>query len=147
MIKSTTNTPTITRQLVPEDQRLPFTAELFGIHFPLRLEPTIYGITARIAPDYHGGYWDFYVLDNRGFYMAPAGDQVYQVACFNHWQGELSADASLMVAVQDQPMMTWSQFRAFANTSAQHALGMWPSRDSLVVAFVFQQPDSEAIVA
>jgi hypothetical protein len=59
----------------------------------LRLEPVIYGITERMAPDYHGGYWQFYTLDNGGFYMAPEGDQVYQVRCMNHWAGTLGAQA------------------------------------------------------
>jgi hypothetical protein len=43
--------------------------------------------------------------------------------------------------------MTWSQVRAFANTTAQQALATWPMRDSLVVAFVFRQPDGQDIVA
>ena len=60
---------------------------------------------------------------------------------------DLEADRELVVEIASQPMMTWSQFRAFANTSAQHALSLWPARDSLVVAFVFRQPDGEDIVA
>ena len=59
----------------------------------------------------------------------------------------LVADGQLVVEIASQPMMTWSQFRAFANTSAQHALSLWPARESLVVAFVFRQPDGEDIVA
>lgn len=53
----------------------------------------------------------------------------------------------LVFEVPEQPMMTWSEFRAFANTSAHNALTTWPSRDSIVVAFVFKQPDNEEIVA
>ena len=51
-----TDSPSITRQLVPEDQRLAVTAELFGVHFPLRMEPVVYEITERMAPAYQGGY-------------------------------------------------------------------------------------------
>ena len=40
---------TVTRTLVPEDQRLAITEKLFGVHFPLQLEPVIYGITERMA--------------------------------------------------------------------------------------------------
>lgn len=72
---------------------------------------------------------------------------VTEMEGFDLVDGELSADASLMLAVQDQPMMTWSQFRLFANTSAQQALAAWPMRGSLVVAFVIRQPDGEDIVA
>ena len=52
----------VTRELVPEDRRMAVAERLFGIHFPLRLEPVIYGITERMAEDYTGGYWDFFSL-------------------------------------------------------------------------------------
>ena len=121
MINTTTNTSTITRQFVPEDQRLAITAELFGTHFPLRLEPTIYGITARIAPDYLGGYWDLFALDNCGFYMAPAGDQIYRVVCFNHWRGELSADAlGITACLTAYSHLSFSGDMAFASVCADH---------------------------
>ena len=83
----------VTRELVAEDQRMAITERLFGIHFPLRLEPVIYGITERMAEDYYGGYWDFHTLSNGGFYMAPAGDHVFHVTCDNMFEGDLSADA------------------------------------------------------
>ena len=72
----------ITKELVPEDQRMAVTERLFGIHFPLKLEPVIYGITDRMAADtYNGGYWSFYQLSNGGFYIAPSNDRTYQVTC------------------------------------------------------------------
>jgi hypothetical protein len=43
--------------------------------------------------------------------------------------------------------MTWPEFRTYANVSAHDTLRAWPTRESLVVAFVFQQPDTEIIVA
>ena len=42
----------VTRQLVPEDQRLAVTAELFGAHFQLAIEPAVFSITERMAEDY-----------------------------------------------------------------------------------------------
>ena len=54
---------------------------------------------------------------------------------------------NLILQVQPQSMMTWPEFRTFANITAQDTLRVWPERDSLVVAFVFQQPDAETIVA
>jgi hypothetical protein len=53
----------------------------------------------------------------------------------------------LELEVATQPMMTWSEFRTFANTTAQRSLAEWPDDSDLVVAFVFQQPDGETIVA
>ena len=83
----------VTRELVPEARRMSITGKYFGPKFPLQLEPVIYGITERMAQDYHGGYWDFYTLSNGGFYMAPSGEDVYHVACDNLFEGDLSADA------------------------------------------------------
>jgi hypothetical protein len=53
----------------------------------------------------------------------------------------------LDLQVTPQSMMSWSEFRTFANITAHDTLRIWPNRDSLVVAFVFQQPDNETIVA
>ena len=83
----------MTRELVPESQRLAIPERLFGIHFPLKLEPVIYGITEKMAETYKGGYWDFFTLSNGGFYMAPAEDRFYHVTCDNMFEGDLSADA------------------------------------------------------
>jgi len=82
------NPQAVTRKLIPESQRLSHTAKLFGAHFALVLEPVVYGITNRMAEDYHGGYWNFYTLDNAGFYMAPDCDQIFQVSCDNYFTGD-----------------------------------------------------------
>ena len=83
----------VTREPVPEDRRMSTVEKLFGIFFPLKLEPVIYGITERMSKDYSGGYWDMYTLSNGGFYMAPSGDDVFHVKCDNMFEGDLSADA------------------------------------------------------
>jgi hypothetical protein len=46
-----------------------------------------------MAAGYSGGYWQMYTLDSGGFYMAPEGDQIYQVSCDIYFTGKLSADA------------------------------------------------------
>ena len=83
----------VTRELVPENRRMATVEWLFGIHFPLKLEPVIYGITERMAEDYKGGYWNFYTLSNGGFYMALAEDKIFHITCDNMFEGDLSADA------------------------------------------------------
>ncbi|NHN38965.1 antirestriction protein [Pseudomaricurvus alcaniphilus] len=88
-----TDNNTITRTLVPEDQRLDTTARLFDHHFPLAIEPTIYAFADRLSEGYRGGYWLFYTLSSGGFYMAPESDTPFQVTCDNGYEGELSADA------------------------------------------------------
>jgi hypothetical protein len=60
---------------------------------------------------------------------------------------ELVSRPNLDLVVTPQEMMAWSEFRTFANATAADTLRRWPSKASLVVAFVIQQPDTETIVA
>ena len=83
----------VTRELVPEARRSDHVGDLFGLHFPMQLEPFIYGITEQLSIDYRGGYWLFYALSNGGFYMAPDSEKTFAVSCENYYQGVLSADA------------------------------------------------------
>ena len=81
------------RTLIPESDRLLHTAQLFGFHFPLRLEPTIYALADELSRDYQGGYWHFYRLDNGAFYMAPGSETPFHVISPNGFAGELSPEA------------------------------------------------------
>ncbi len=84
----------ITRKLIPEDQRMVIVEKLFGINFPMLLEPFVYGITERLAKEYRGGYWEFWQLNpGQGFYMSPHSDKPFNVSCENGFEGQLSADA------------------------------------------------------
>ena len=74
-------------------QRMSVPAALFGVMFTTRVEPYVFGIARSLSADYRGGYWEFYALSSGGFYMAPAGDERYQVRCENGYAGEMSADA------------------------------------------------------
>jgi hypothetical protein len=84
---------TITSHLVPDADRMTFVDRIFGIHFPMWLEATVFDMAARLAPEYYGGYWQFYALSNGGFYMAPKADTIFDVSCENGFEGQLSADA------------------------------------------------------
>ena len=44
----------IARQRVAEKQRSTVTADHFGIHFPLQLEPTVFALAANLSSDYVG---------------------------------------------------------------------------------------------
>lgn len=83
----------ITRQIVTDEKRVKITADLFGVFFPLRLEPFVYAMTSKLSDDYGGGYWNFYALSNGGLYMAPDGDGTYQVVSENGYECSMSADA------------------------------------------------------
>ncbi len=87
------DTTTITRQLVADGQRITITADIFGMNFPMQLEPYVFTITSHLSREYHGGYWQFYTLSNGGFYMTPITDRIFHVSCENGFEGNLSADA------------------------------------------------------
>ena len=83
----------ITRQMVTDDRRINTTADLFGVYFPLQLEPFAYAMTSKLSEDYSGGYWHFYTLSNGGFYMAPDSDGAFEVISENGNACLVSADA------------------------------------------------------
>lgn len=82
----------IYREPIPESARGSYTAARFGVRF-LWLESYVYDSAASLSVDYDGGFWEFYTLSNGGFYMTPRGDDRFQVACANGFEGALSADA------------------------------------------------------
>jgi hypothetical protein len=86
-------THTITRQQVAGNQRINFPVAIFGVYFPLRLEPFVYAITSKLSDDYSGGYWHFYTLSNGAFYMAPDDDGKFAVVSENGHECFMSADA------------------------------------------------------
>lgn len=75
------------------------------------------------------------------------GLAVVEMEGFDLVNGELKARPGLIVTIgpPDTPM-TFPEFRAMANELASTYLANWPPRDSMVVAFVIQQPDGERIV-
>jgi hypothetical protein len=44
------------RQRVADDQRCIVTADRFGVHLPLQLEPTIFALAANLSSDYVGDH-------------------------------------------------------------------------------------------
>jgi len=82
----------ITMTLVSEAARANHVHKLFGIGFPLRVEPTVFNMARLLAADYNGGVWQFYALSNGGFFMAP-DEQGHTISCENGFEGRLSAEA------------------------------------------------------
>ena len=111
----------ISRQQVSDKQRIMHTANLFGIRFPLNIEPAIYLFASNIAPKYNGAYWEFYALSNGGFYMAPSSDQSYQAICENGYEGTLSADAlGITACLYVYSHLSFSSNETFAELCANH---------------------------
>ena len=112
---------TITRHSVQINLRIKHTAHLFGIQFPLSIEPAIYAIAGNIASEYSGAYWAFYQLNNGGFYMAPDLDKQYVVSCINGYEGSLSADAlGITACLYAYSHLSFSSDPALAEVCANH---------------------------
>ena len=111
----------IIRQQVNDKQRIQHTADLFGIRFPLNIEPAIYSIARNIATEYRGAYWEFYSLSNGGFYMALCSDKPYQVSCDNGFEGVLSADAlGITACLYAYSHLSFSNSTVFTELCANH---------------------------
>jgi hypothetical protein len=61
--------------------------------------------------------------------------------------GKLVPRPGLDLVITPQSMMSWPEFRTYANATAQDNLRSWTARSSVIFAFVLQQPDAETIVA
>ena len=122
---SENETSGIKRSLVREDQSSEVVADLFGLHWPLRIEPYIYAMTDRMAGSYRGGYWRFYLLHcpdgERGFYMAPDIEGPIRVVCQNGWSGELSADGlGISSTLAAASHLSFSKDVRFGRLMAEH---------------------------
>jgi hypothetical protein len=129
----------ITATLVPEEHRQDLTTKLFGIHYPLYLEPTIFLFADRLSSEYHGGYWQFYTLSNGGFYMAPENDS-FPVFSENGWRGSMSADAyGVTTCLFAFSHLSFSQREDLAQLCARHF--------HLLREFAMDQGEVKAILA
>jgi len=96
--------------------------------------------------------------DGEGFFpvgAAPAfidrceelGLAVVEMEGFDLVSGELKGRPGLTLMVRPEEGTTsFSEFVSYANDLVRTQLSNWPQRDSMVIAFVIQQPDGETIV-
>ena len=110
----------IINTIVPESERLSFVDRLFGISYVIKLEPTVFTMAERLAPQYTGGYWQFHELGNGGFYMAPRFDTEFSISCENGFKGKLSPDAlGVAASMYAFSHLSFGDGR-FAQTCAEH---------------------------
>lgn len=111
---------TIHRKRLDETQRITHTAELFGGHFPMRLEPFVFDMAARLSPDYHGGLWHFYALSNGAFYLAPELPEIFNAKSENGYQGTMTADAlGITACLYAYSHLSFTDLGEFSNTCAR----------------------------
>lgn len=107
----------ITCHALADDVRVNHTADLFGYYFPLKLEPFVYCVADSIAPEYRGGFWEFYSLSNGGFYMAPQSAVTFKINCENGYEGTLSADAlGIAACLYAYSHLSFTGIEGFAET-------------------------------
>jgi len=118
--------------------------QLFGLPWPLYVEPLIFHLADSLAPDYAGGLWTFYTLtdtgEGTGFYMAPEVDTPFHVVCVgNHWEGMLSADAlGIVCCLMAYSQLSFSKNSALSSLMAQHY--------HRLRAYMFDHPEVRAIL-
>ena len=128
----------ITNTVVPESERLAFVDRLFGIQYVLKLEPTVFTMAERIAPEYSGAYWTFHALGNDGFYMSPRSDTMYSVSCENGYEGKLSPDALGIAAC----MYAFSHLSFGDGRLAEACADQY----HLLREYLFEHPEAKAIL-
>lgn len=119
--------------IADEAERLKILPALFGAACT-DFESSVYA-WLRYLSDYNGGYWNFYRLDNGGFFMAPQTDKTFELVCPNYFNGELNADAAGIVAC----LYTFSNM-SFDERHAHLAEFFHRLRD-----YAAEHPDSELI--
>jgi hypothetical protein len=65
---------------------------------------------------------------------------------FDLVRGRLKGRPGLELMARPQEAASFAEFRSQANDTAATTLAKWPSRHSMVIAFVIQQPDGETVV-
>ena len=96
--------------------------------------------------------------DGEGFFRQPTALEfvvrcseldlaVVEAEGFDLVNGELKARANMVLAVSLPGVSDWAMFRPTANALVTDTIVGWGERDTLVVAFVVQQPDGETFVA
>ena len=132
-------TPAISLMPLDDEQRMHHPAALFGVHFPMCLEPVIYTMAERLSPDYAGGLWAMYALSNGAFYMAPESEHDMRVVSPNGFEGTMTADAlGITACLYAYSHLSFGGPEAFAETCARQY--------HLLREFLFEHAEVEAIL-
>ena len=129
---------TITKEVVAELDRSDFINGVFGLMFPLCVEPAIFTFASRLSSDYQGGYWQFYSLGNGGFYMAPDGND-FPVTSENGYRGEMSGEAlGICACLYAFSNLSFSEKEGLAKLCGDHYRRLYD--------YVFEHPESSDIL-
>ncbi|WP_447538161.1 antirestriction protein [Escherichia coli] len=122
------NPPQLVATLVPDEQRISFWPQHFGL-IPqwVTLEPRVFGWMDRLCEDYCGGIWNLYTLNNGGAFMAPEPDDDDDETwvLFNAMNGtrsQLINSIDILLARRATGLMTRDNYRTVNNIT----LGKYP---------------------
>lgn len=111
---------TIYSERLDESKRVTQTDKLFGIYFPMLLEPSIFSMAGKLSNDYTGGYWHFYALSNGGFYLAPEIPETLSVKSENGYACEMTADAlGITACLYAYSHLSFTDLGKFSETCAR----------------------------
>ena len=120
-------------------QRIDFPAKLFGTHFPMRLEPFVFGMARTLSEDYTGGFWHFYALSNGAFYLAPELPETFFVQSDNGYEGTITADAlGIAACLYAYSHLSFGELGVFSETCA--------NQYHLLREYVFEHPEAKHIL-
>lgn len=115
--------------------------QYFGVR-AVQFEMCVFTLMDRYCPDYAGGYWDFYSLDNGGFFMSLSDNSRLRIMNMdNGFGGRMSPEAaSIGVNLIAINRLQWSE--NLTHKSAAHLTGLFDKlRD-----YAFQR-DEAALIA
>lgn len=92
------STEQVIAQKVPDEERLNFLPQLFGMRHFMAGENQVYNWMGQLCEKYQGGYWEFYRIPGGGF-MVPSGTEKMELSwAGNYFEGEMSPEAAGIVA-------------------------------------------------
>lgn len=128
----------ITKGVIAELDRSAFINGLFGLMFPMIIEPAIFAFASRLSSDYQGAYWQFYSLGNGGFYMAPDGKD-FPVISENGCRAEMSGESlGICACLYAFSHLSCSEKGTLAKLCGDHYLRLYD--------YVFEHPESAVIL-
>jgi len=138
------NQTPVRASLVPGAQRLAFLPAQFGPRYLMSGEAYFYHWARALSDDYDGGMWDFFTLNNEGFFVAPRTPAVLNVSVRgNGFTGELSAQAFGIV-------VTTMVLSGLANSTVEtdeDACERFSNQHHALLDFAREHPEHEAIFA
>ena len=138
------NQTPVRASLVPGAQRLAFLPAQFGPRYLMSGEAYFYHWARALSDDYDGGMWDFFTLNNEGFFVAPRTPARLLVEVKgNSYRGEMTAQAFGIV-------ITTMVLSSLANSTVEtdeDACERFSNQHHALLDFAREHPEREAIFA